>query len=141
MLLSVIYITHLKRDIRRVDDLQCIIGTISVISELYTLSSSDFNKRESCEQGTNIRYSGVLSSIKGLLSSIKGLLSTIKGVLSRLKVYCAVNDNLILDSEGNVLNITSQDVMFCLIRRRCILLVAHHCIERILEIFDVTKVV
>ena len=59
---------------------------------------------------------------------------TVEGIIVRLMII------LILDSEGKVPNITSQDVMFCHIRRRCILLVVVHCIERILEIFDETKV-
>ena len=52
----VVYITHLKRDIRLVDDLQGKVSTVSDVSKLYTHSSSDFNKRKFCKQGTFISY-------------------------------------------------------------------------------------
>ena len=44
--LVAVYLTHHKSDTHSIDNLQCVFGAASVVSELNGHSSSEFNKRK-----------------------------------------------------------------------------------------------
>ena len=61
--------SHLKNDIQPVDNLQCILSTVSAVSELNARYSSDCNKRKSCKQDTFITHFFTVQGI--ILSSVQ----------------------------------------------------------------------
>ena len=50
LLFSILYVNYLKNDIGPVNNFQCILGTVSFVSELNAPFTSDSNKRKSCKK-------------------------------------------------------------------------------------------